>query len=464
MARASRAALLVDASDYFASLEQALCRAEHSILILGWDFDARIKLCPGREDCLPLGQFLRSLVDTKPDLHVHILVWSFAVIHAPGAPLPLLLGEAWQDHPRITLRLDREHPVYASHHQKVVCIDDSLAFVGGIDLTVHRWDTCGHEEEHAERVDPDGAVYSPVHDVQMMVAGEAARALSDVVRERWQLTLQTVPPSALQSDAIWPPTIKPDLINVPVAVARTAPGWRGAPAVQEVAHLTLDMLAAARRTIYIEAQYFTARVIRDWMEKSLAARSGPEIVIVIKRSLPGLLERFVMGGNRDRVVRRLRHADRHNRLRVFYPVVEGRCGACEVSVHAKVLIIDNRIMRIGSSNLNNRSMGLDTECDVAIEAHDDETCEAIAGIRNRLLGEHLNVSADALRLAAASDRSLIRTIDRLNRGSRGLRPLPERRLSGPLRSIAGTWLLDPPGPIIPSWWRRKALSARRGRR
>jgi phosphatidylserine/phosphatidylglycerophosphate/cardiolipin synthase-like enzyme len=301
-----------------------------------------------------------------------------------------------------------------------------------------------------------------VHDVQMMVAGEAARAVSDAARERWHAALQTVPPAALQSNDIWPSSIKPDLVNIPIAIARTAPGWRGTPAVQEIAQLTLDMLAAARRTIYIEAQYFTARDVRDWMEKSLVARQGPEIVIIVKRTLPGVLERFAMAGNRDRVVRRLRHADRHNRLRVFYPVVEGRCGACEVAVHAKVLIIDNSLLRIGSSNLNNRSMGLDTECDVAIEALDDEACEAIADIRHRLLGEHLNVSPDVLRQADRSDRSLIRTIDRLNHGPRGLRPLPERRLSGPLRTIAGTWLLDPPGPIVPSWRRRKSLSVHPG--
>jgi phosphatidylserine/phosphatidylglycerophosphate/cardiolipin synthase-like enzyme len=447
LASASHAALLVDAEAYFERLDWALRQAERSILIVGWDFDARIKLRPGRPDAPSIGPLLRSLVDARPDLHVDILVWSFAVVHAPGAPLPLILGEEWQSHPRITLHLDREHPVYASHHQKIVCIDDSLAFTGGIDLTVRRWDTCGHDEELAERRDPAGATYSPVHDVQMMLAGEAAHALSEIARRRWRAALQSVPAVPSPRKGFWPPTCTPDFVDIPVAVATTVPEWRGGPSVQEIARLTLDMLSAARREIYIEAQYFTARDVRDWMEKSLAARHGPEIVLVLKRFLPGVLERFVMGGNRDRVVRRLRRADHHNRLRVFYPVVPGKRGACEVAVHAKVLIIDNELIRIGSSNLNNRSTGLDTECDIAIEAHDDETRETIATLRSNLIAEHLGVQPDAVREAVRAERSLIRAIERLNRGPRGFRPLPERRFNGPLGSLVGTWLLDPSRPI-----------------
>ena len=70
-----------------------------------------------------------------------MLVWSVAVLHAPGAPLPLLLGAPWEKHPRIQVRLDREHPLYGAHHQKIVCVDDTVAFVGGMDLTIRRWDT-----------------------------------------------------------------------------------------------------------------------------------------------------------------------------------------------------------------------------------------------------------------------------------------------------------------------------------
>jgi phosphatidylserine/phosphatidylglycerophosphate/cardiolipin synthase-like enzyme len=35
---------------------------------------------------------------------------------------------------------------------------------------------------------------------------------------------------------------------------------------------------------------------------------------------------------------------------------------------AKILVMDDRLLRVGSSNPTNRSLGLDTECDLAVEA------------------------------------------------------------------------------------------------
>lgn len=455
LVQASRAAVLVDASDYFARLEDALRQAEHSILIVGWDFDASIRLRPERDDCLPLGPFLRTLVDAKPNLRIHILVWSLAVIHAPGASLPLLSGQSWHDHPRITLRLDRMHPIYAAHHQKIVCVDGSLAFVGGLDLTVRRWDTCRHEENDPHRVTPDGVAYEPVHDVQMAVAGAAARALAEVVRARWRHIGDVRLTIAERATELWPAGLVAEHVEVPIAISQTTPAWNGAAGVHEIAALTVDLLLAARRSIYIEAQYFTARVVRRLIERSLKAPQGPEIVVVNRRESRGLVENFVMAKNRDRLVRHLRRIDRHGRFRIFYPVVPGRTGACEVSVHSKVVIIDDDIMRIGSSNLNNRSFGLDSECDLTIEAKDDRMRHAIAGLRERLLGEHLDVSPLTVAETVAAEGSLIRAIDRLNTKRRGLRPFSDVQDAGPTRAVFGTWLLDPARPFEPGWWRRR---------
>lgn len=98
-----------------------------------------------------------------------------------------------------------------------------------------------------------------------------------------------------------------------------------------------------------------------------------------------------MGVLRARLLQRLRTADRFGRLHVYAPVVPG-LGEAHLHVHAKVLIVDDRLVRVGSANLNNRSMGLDTECDLMIEAGSDtQTQKAIAHFRNRLVGEHLGV-------------------------------------------------------------------------
>jgi phosphatidylserine/phosphatidylglycerophosphate/cardiolipin synthase-like enzyme len=447
IAPAHRAAVLIDTSDYFSRLAGALQRAERSVLIIAWDFDGRIKLCPQHEDCPPLGDFLRSLVEARPALEVRILVWSAAVVHASDDPISLLFGAAWEKHPRISVRLDREHPLYGSHHQKLVAIDDALAFCGGIDLTVQRWDTCGHDEVDPLRLTPDGKPYGPVHDVQMVVDHEAARMVADVARDRWRIATGEALPAPTRGPDLWPDDLVPDFTDTPIAIARTAPSYGGNEAVHEIAALTDDLLAAARHAIYIEAQYLASSKVRRFLTKSLAARTGPEVVAIVRRESTGLLEELVMGRNRDRLIRHLRHADRHNRLRVYFPVVPGKDAPCEVLVHSKVVVVDDRILRIGSSNLNNRSMGLDTECDLAIEAATDAQRRAITRVRDTLLAEHLGVPPEEVADAIRTRGSLIRGIDACNRGPRGLRPYPETDFDGPTEPIKGTGFLDPKRPF-----------------
>src|SRR3546814_16558367 len=81
--------------------------------------------------------------------------------------------------------MDGHIPVGAAHHEKMVIVDDAVAFCGGLDVTIRRWDTPDHDPGRASRVDPTGQAYAPFHDVQMMVDGAAAAALRGVARARW---------------------------------------------------------------------------------------------------------------------------------------------------------------------------------------------------------------------------------------------------------------------------------------
>lgn len=451
--------MLVDAASYFARLDEALRQARRSILIIGWDFDGRIRLRPdGGPEALPLSGLLHGLVEAHPDLEIRILVWSVATLHAPSETLPLVLGARWQEHPRIHLRLDREHPIYAAHHQKIVCIDGSLAFAGGIDLTIHRWDRSGHSANDPVRLTPEGSSYGPVHDLQMVVDGAAARAVTDLAHARWQkATGEALDPISSRA-ALWPADLEPDFVEVPVAIARTAPHWGKAPAIREVAALVADALEAARHSIYIETQYLASTAIGDLLARRLASEDGPEIVIVTTRALPGLLERFAMGSNRDRLIRRMKRADRFGRLRIYHPVVPAADGERAVLVHAKLLIVDEALLRVGSSNLNNRSFGLDTECDLAIEARDEAERRSIARLRERLLAEHLGVRPERVAEALTAERSLVRAIDALNHNERGLRAFDAIATAGPTRPLFGTGLLDPKKPFEPLWFLRRKRS------
>jgi phosphatidylserine/phosphatidylglycerophosphate/cardiolipin synthase-like enzyme len=449
-AEAKRAAVLVDAAAYFSNLKAALRNARQSIFIVGWDFDARIRLTPQDGDPQSLGDLLRHCVEARPSLHVHVLVWSVSIIHGPSAIAPNLLWADWQDHPRIHFKLDSHHPLYASHHQKIVCIDGALAFVGGIDLTVRRWDDRNHQARSKYRVDEDGEAYPPVHDIQMLVDGDAAAALCGLARQRWRsATGDSLEPPQLSADAgdPWPADLVPDFRQVLIAVSRTVPAYGGMPEVAECGVLTADLIAAARNSIYIEAQYLSAPCIGAMIEQRLQEPNGPDVLVIMTYESRGLVERLAMGMMRDRLLRRLAKADSRRRLRVMYPVVPDGGGERQVIIHAKLMIVDDELMRIGSSNLNSRSIGLDTECDLTIEAATDEIRATIAGIRDGLLAEHLDVEVGAVADMVAEVGSLAIAVDRLNTGRRGLKAFPALTDGGPARLIPGYWLLDPTRPF-----------------
>ncbi|BBK42613.1 phospholipase [Allostella vacuolata] len=465
LADTRRASVLVDGAAYFRQLDAALANAQRSITILGWDFDARIRLRPDIEGSPNLGDRLRELVEARPDLTVRILIWSVAVLHAPGAPLPLILGAEWQDHPRIDLRLDGRHPIYAAHHQKIVCIDDAVAFVGGIDLTVGRWDTPEHRVDDPLRLTPEGKPHDAVHDVQMMVDGEAARAIAALARQRWKVaTGEVLSLEPDHGDDPWPAGQAADLRDVSVAIARTAPHWGELRGVRECAELTYRAISEARRSIYIEAQYLTATSIGKRLAEVLRRADGPEVVVVATCFSKGFLEQWVMGRNRDRLVRRLKRADRHGRLRVFCPMIpDGEEGRRQLLVHAKLLIVDDTFLRVGSSNMNNRSIGLDTECDLAIEAPDDQTRAMIRGLRHSLLAEHLGATADAVAVAEGIEASPLAAIAELNHSRRGLAAMDDLPRIGPVRPMFMTSILDPKRPFEPLWFlsRKREGKARR---
>jgi len=447
--KARKAAVLVDAQPYFQAFASALAQAQRSVLIAGWDIDSRVELWRDeRHMGLPrrLGDFLNAVVSRREDLHIHVLAWDFAMIYAlEREPLPVFqLG--WRTHRRVHFHLDDLHPVGGSHHQKVVVVDDAVAFAGGIDLTKNRWDTSAHRPNDERRRAPGGDPYRPFHDAQMVVSGEAAAVLGDLVRERWErATGERLSPPPDHTGDPWPEGVTPEFEEVTVGVARTHPAFGGYPEVREVERLYREAIQVAKRSIYIENQYLTSQAVCDALVARLSEDQGPEVVLVIPRYCSGWLEESTMGALRTRVLERLREADRFGRLHVYYPHVEGLEEGF-LNVHAKVLILDDLLLRVGSANLSNRSMGLDTECDLAIEAIDEETRNGIAAVRDRLLAEHLGVPAQRVTESLEQRGSIAGTVERLASESRGLRPLPpEASWVEPM--LPDAELVDPEKPV-----------------
>jgi len=453
IARAQRAAFLIDGAAYFAAFAAAAEQAQESIFIIGWDVDSRVRLAPkGDRRMLPgeLGWFLNTLVAQRQRLHVYILNWDFSVLFAlEREPLPMLKF-GLRSHRRVHFRLDGNHPIGASHHQKIVVVDDAVAFVGGMDLAIRRWDTPDHCADDPRRIDPAGQLYPPVHDIQMAVDGPAAAALGELARERWRrATGQRIGVVHEGKSDPWPRVLTPDVEHLAVAISRTQPAYEGNAEVREVEALYLDAIAAARWSIYIEAQYLTSTALGLALAKRLAESQGPEVILILPRDGAGWLEQSTMTVLRARLLRQLRSADHFGRLRVYYPVVPGLGDGC-INVHAKVLVVDDTLVRIGSSNLSNRSMGLDTECDLTIEAAGDLKIQrTIAHFRQRLLGEHLGVSAEQVAAIVATKQSLIATIESLRGSERGLEPLDAEVPTWHDRLLPDSKILDPERPLAP---------------
>jgi phospholipase D1/2 len=155
--KATRVAFLVDGAAYFDAFARSAAHATRSIFIVGWDIDSRTLLFPKEErGGLPsrLLDFMNALAKRRKTLQVHILEWDFAVIYAFEREFLPIFTLPWQKNRRIHFHLDSEHPIGASHHQKVVVIDDRIGFVGGLDLTGRRWDTPEHAVGDPRRIDP----------------------------------------------------------------------------------------------------------------------------------------------------------------------------------------------------------------------------------------------------------------------------------------------------------------------
>lgn len=405
VARAGRVALLVDGEAYFRAFAQAAARATRSILILAWDFSSTTRLhFDGGGGAAPaqLGEFLNRLARRRRDLHIRILDWDYPMLFGTDREFPPIYGLGWKPHHRVQVVYDDTEPVGGSHHQKVVVIDDAVAFVGGLDLTDRRWDTPAHCVDDRRRR-CGSSPYPPFHDVMMAVDGEAARALGEIARVRWQLATHCqLPPVEVVGDP-WPPALAPDFTDVDVAIARTLPGSAAFPEVREVEALYLDMIAAARHSLYIENQYFTADRIAEALAARLAEPDPPEVVLVLRLLSHGWLEEHTMHVLRTRLLQRLRRADRHGRFQVYYAHIDGLADGTCIDVHSKLMIVDDQVLRVGSANLSNRSLGLDSECDAAIAAGGDPAVAAgIGHFRDRLLGEHLDCPPASV--AAAIDR------------------------------------------------------------
>lgn len=471
---AARAAMLVDAAAYYGALRRTLREARHSVIITGWDIDSRTPLLgpDGKTgDDLPVtfGAFLTELVRRRPQLSIKLLLWDYySAVYSLERELMPALALQWNTPRQIELCLDDVLPIGASHHQKIVVVDDAVAFSGGLDLTIRRWDTSDHPLHDDHRVDPAGKPYAPFHDVQMMVDGAAAAALGQLVRGRWyRVTHELLPPAPKGCDP-WPASVQPDFTGeITVGIARTEPRYGPEPEVREVEALFHDMIDAAERILYVENQFLTCTMLARRLAERLKARPELEVLIIAPKTHHTWLEQQSMLAGRIRFMHLIEEAGLSHRVRFAYPCLENDGSVkdrdAEVMVHSKVMIADDRLLRVGSANLCNRSIAVDTECDLVIAATTPDQRQAVARARNRLIAEHCGAGVEEVEALLDRTGSLFETLDALQGRPHRLCPihddLPDKgfdftasieAVADPIRPLeADRYLPDPSNEPVP---------------
>ncbi len=344
---------------------------------------------PKHTDFYRLYKFLNHLKLVKPHLEIYILCWNYSWVFTHERELwPWLRPGSWG--PGINFRYDKIHPAMGCQHEKIVVIDDQLAFVGGIDICEGRWDDSRHDPGNLLRRDRKGNHYRPFHDLQWMVEGKIVETISQHAMKRWKIaTLQDMKPVQTKKSH-WPATIEPDFVDTEIEMALTEPKFNKVKARRDQYRLTLQWIRTARKFIYIENQYLTSKVIIRALGQRLKEADGPDVVCVIPKKPFSWFDSKTMGVSQFRAIKSLRKRDIHGRLRVCYPrIYPGEIQS--VYIHAKLLLVDDIFLKIGSTNLNNRSLSLDRECDLYVHATNESIQTQIRKVRYRLFAEHFGI-------------------------------------------------------------------------
>ncbi|MEZ4475552.1 MAG: phospholipase D family protein [bacterium] len=298
----------------------------------------------------------------------------------------------------------------ASYHMKGTIIDGAVAFVQGENTQDDYWDTAEHAVFEPRRmpVDADAAAreavaqrsmlpeFRPFQDYALRIEGPAVGAVEDVYASLWNLARARLSPFHENTSAFEPGAPPAPTGTVAVQIQATVP-----PPLAEQSILDghRRALAQARRYILIEDQYWRAtRLLDDFVA---ALERSPELVLIVVTNELA----YTDGGKQwtmvmDEALRAVA-PDRYLLLqrRAFDVQTAAEAADGEAALHdqpvynhAKLALIDDTWLSVGSANKNNRSLLYDGEINaVVVDA------EAATAARRRILADWLGpVRADAL--------------------------------------------------------------------
>jgi phosphatidylserine/phosphatidylglycerophosphate/cardiolipin synthase-like enzyme len=419
--------VLIEGSDYFPAVEQAIRSARHSVMIAGWCVTPGFALIREEPPVL-LRELLREMAES---VDVRVLMWA-------GAPLPVFKPsrssvrqrrDALVRGTRIKAALDsNERPMHC-HHEKLVVVDDEVAFVGGIDLTDlggDRYDT----PEHPAR----GRL--GWHDAASRLSGPAVADVKHHFAQRWE---------AVTGERLEPaPTSPASAGDVELQVVRTVPEkiYDFAPRGDfRILEAYLRGLRSAQHLVYLENQFlWSPEVVQILAAKLRQPPTDDFRVVVMLPSKPNNGAEDTRGQ-----LSLLADAD-GDQGRFLATTIQARTGntSDRIYVHAKVGIVDDRWLTLGSANLNAHSFYNDSEVNVV-------TCDPalVRDTRLRLWASHLErdigdvdgdpctVVDEIWRPIAVEQRARQRSGEPPTHGLLELQPSSRRaeRVLGPVQSL-----------------------------
>jgi phosphatidylserine/phosphatidylglycerophosphate/cardiolipin synthase-like enzyme len=191
IAQVCESGVLVDAHDYYLAVHTAVRHARRYVLMAGWQFDSEVPLLRGgdaerAQGPVRLLALLEQAVAERPDLQVYLLAWDYSLVFALEREWMQRLKFGWATNERIHFVFDDQHPMGASHHQKLVVVDGAIAFTGGIDLCDSRWDDRRHALHNPERITLSGDPQKPYHDLMAYCTGPVVADLAQLFGTRWR--------------------------------------------------------------------------------------------------------------------------------------------------------------------------------------------------------------------------------------------------------------------------------------
>ena len=365
----NRVEVLIDGEEALPAIEKAIRNARSYVHIANWHASPDFRLT--REPDAPtLRDLLASTAQRGVD--VRLLLWA-------GPPLPAFQptrGLVRAEQKKFTANSDvkcvldsRERTMHC-HHEKLVIVDDAVAFVGGIDFTALEGDRHDSIDHPPER---------PIcwHDLMTRLRGPIVADVANHFRQRW---------IEVADEDLPEPTPPPPAGNTNVQFLRTVPDktYDFAPKGEfTILDSYLRALRSAKKFIYLENQFLWSPEIAEILIDKLCDPPEERFRVVL------LLPRKPSNGadtTRGQLGRLIDADEDSEGIQLLAATLSTHDGDtfAPVYVHAKLGIVDDEWMTIGSANLNEHSLFNDTEVNIATDDKD-----LIRQTRLRLWSEHL---------------------------------------------------------------------------